>query len=328
MKLMKEYKRRNLRKEKKMKVGIPKGLIYFSYYPFINTFFTELGSEIILSKDTDKEILNLGIKNCVDEACLPVKIFHGHVEYLKDKCDFIFLPRIMQLNKNEFICPKFCGMPEMIKYNIKDLPPMLSYPLYAFNKRKLKAFIFKTGFKISKNYFKINRALNKAILTQNAFEASLKLQKNIKSRKRLYSRLKVALVGHPYNINDKFVNMNLLNKIEAFGIDVIIKENISTEVINKSSQDLFKRPFWTFAREIYGFAAFEATNNLVEGIIYLSSFSCGIDSVVIELIKNRLPDFPMLILKIDEQTGEAGFDTRLEAFCDMLHRKSMIKEGA
>ena len=42
---------------------------------------------------------------------------------------------------------------------------------------------------------------------------------------------------------------------------------------------------------------------------------------VIELVKNRLSDFPFLILKIDEHTGEAGFNTRIEAFVDMLERR-------
>ncbi|MDV3427210.1 MAG: acyl-CoA dehydratase activase-related protein, partial [Bacillota bacterium] len=53
-----------------MKVGIPKSLLYYKYYPFIETFFIELGAEIVLSKSTNKEILNNGVKFCVDEACL------------------------------------------------------------------------------------------------------------------------------------------------------------------------------------------------------------------------------------------------------------------
>ena len=95
-----------------MLVGIPKGLLYYNYYPFYQRFFTELGAEIIVSPDTNKQILNDGIKYCVDEACLPVKIFHGHVSYLKDKCDVILLPRIIQIRKREYICPKFCGLPD------------------------------------------------------------------------------------------------------------------------------------------------------------------------------------------------------------------------
>ena len=100
--------------EADVKIGIPKGLLYNKYHPFLVTLFSELGAEIITSGDTNKEILDEGVKHCVDEACLPIKIFHGHVSAIKDKCDVIIIPRIMQLKKREYICPKFCGLPEMV----------------------------------------------------------------------------------------------------------------------------------------------------------------------------------------------------------------------
>ncbi len=56
----------------------------------------------------------------------------------------------------------------------------------------------------------------------------------------------------------------------------------------------------------------------VDGIVYVSSFCCGTDSVTIEMIKNRIASFPFLVLKLDEQTGEAGYNTRLEAFREVL----------
>lgn len=105
-----------------MKIGIPKGLLYYKYHPFFMTFFTELGAETIVSEDTNKSILDQGVRYCVDEACMPVKVFHGHVASLRDKCDAILIPRIMQVRKREYICPKFCGLPEMVVYNIPDLP--------------------------------------------------------------------------------------------------------------------------------------------------------------------------------------------------------------
>ena len=64
-----------------------------------------------------------------------------------------------------------------------------------------------------------------------------------------------------------------------------------------------------------------AEKRSIDGIIYVSSFSCGTDSITAQLIKNRLPSMPFLMLKIDEQTGAAGFDTRLEAFQFILERR-------
>ena len=36
-------------------------------------------------------------------------------------------------------------------------------------------------------------------------------------------------------------------------------------------------------------------------------------------------NLPMMYLTIDEHTGEAGFITRIEAFCDMLYRNKRAK---
>jgi len=44
--------------------------------------------------------------------------------------------------------------------------------------------------------------------------------------------------------------------------------------------------------------------------------------VVVDLIRYHVGEFPMLVIKLDEHTGEAGVDTRLEAFIDMLERRT------
>jgi predicted nucleotide-binding protein (sugar kinase/HSP70/actin superfamily) len=93
------------------KVGIPRGLFFYQYYPLWKTFFEELGAEITVSDYTNKKILDDGVKTCIDEACLAVKIFYGHVINLKDKVDCIFIPRFTSISKNEYICPKFGSLP-------------------------------------------------------------------------------------------------------------------------------------------------------------------------------------------------------------------------
>ncbi|MBA5851922.1 2-hydroxyglutaryl-CoA dehydratase [Clostridium sp. cel8] len=295
-----------------MIVGIPNGLLNYKYYPFLNTFFTKLGAKINLSPSTNETILNLGSKYCVDEACLPIKIFHGHVAYIKDSCDIMLIPRIMQLEKNEFICPKFCGLPEMIKNNIPNMPNIISTPIYAFSKKSLRSWSTHAGLLFTKNLIKINLAYKSALNVQKKFKTGIK---------DATFPIKVALVGHPYNIHDSFVNMNVVKKLNKLGIGLFTEECLNRCIIDDQVKMLFKKPFWSFAKNSYAFSTYMAEQKKVDGIVYLSSFNCGIDSVVIELIKDRLPDFPILVLKLDEQTGEAGFNTRLEAFSDMLKRR-------
>lgn len=295
-----------------MRVGIPRGLLFYKYYPFITTFFKDLGCEVVLSPETDKEILDLGSKYSVDEACLPIKVFHGHAAYLRDKCDIIFLPRVMQLREREYICPKFCGLPEMVINSIPNMPKAITFPIYAYSEKSLRKWAINTGLIFTKNYLKI----------QNSYITALSKQKRfLPGINDTGYELKVALVGHPYNIYDNFVNMQLVSKLHKMGVGVITEEYVEDDLIDKEVKTLFKRPFWTFTRNSYGFSSYVGINKEVQGIIYLSSFACGTDSVTIEFIRDRLKSFPILILKIDEHTGEAGFDTRIEAFVDMLQRR-------
>eukprot|EP00828_Plagiopyla_frontata_P025077 TRINITY_DN3202_c0_g1_i1.p2 TRINITY_DN3202_c0_g1~~TRINITY_DN3202_c0_g1_i1.p2 ORF type:complete len:240 (+),score=24.25 TRINITY_DN3202_c0_g1_i1:286-1005(+) len=222
----------------------------------------------------------------------------------------------MQVYKHEFICPKFCGLPEMIINSIPNMPQTTMAPIYATSKKNLYKWIYSTGTIITKNKQIIKKAYSKALNEQNKFKIGIKT----KQCKRT-----VALIGHPYNIYDNFINMNLIKKLTNLGVSVITEEFVDDTIINNKIKDLFKKPFWTFARNAYNASTYLAENKKVDGIIYISSFACGIDSIVIDLIKEKVENFPFLILKIDEHTGESGFDTRIEAFVDMLERKQLYE---
>jgi predicted nucleotide-binding protein (sugar kinase/HSP70/actin superfamily) len=301
-----------------MKIGIPKGLLYYKYHPFLQTFFRELGAEIITSADTNKDILDEGVKYCVDEACLPVKIFHGHVASLRDECDMIIIPRIMQLRKREYICPKFCGLPEMVVNSIPDMPKVIVEPIYATSTNRLLDWAEKVGGMVTGNSSRIQKAFRAALDEQGRHKTGIKDENY---------RLKVALAGHPYNIYDNFINMNIVEKLNKLGVGVLTEEWVDDDIIDNGIKELYKKPFWTFARNTYGFTTYVADQRLVDGIIYISSFACGIDSVITELVKDRIGDFPFMILKVDEHTGEAGLETRVEAFVDMLERSCQLENN-
>ena len=64
-------------------------------------------------------------------------------------------------------------------------------------------------------------------------------------------------------------------------------------------------------------------NHKIDGIIALSAFGCGPDSLMVEEVQYHAKEknIPMIHINIDEHTGEAGFVTRIEAFVDMLIRR-------
>lgn len=295
-----------------MVVGLPKGLMYWKYGLSLEAFLKELGIQYIVSPDTSRDILDRGVNSCVDDACLPIKVFHGHVHWLKDKCDLIITPRIMKVAPREYICPKFCGLIEMLKNSIPGLPALTEAPLNMVTRTELLQWFMMLGKTLNCDKRSIANAYKKAESLYHTVDKGYDDDEY---------KHKVALMGHTYNIYDNFGNMNIKKKLNKLNIGVITEEKVSEDAIEKAIEKLYKKPFWSFAKKSYGASVSLYNEGVVEGIIYISSFACGIDSVVIELIKEQIGDFPFMVLKIDEHTGEAGVDTRIEAFSDMLGRR-------
>lgn len=314
-----------------IKVGIPRGLWFYDYYPLWKTFYECLDAEVIISKPTNRKILDQGVKNTVDEACLPVKIFNGHVIDLKDRADYIFVPKMMSAYEREYICPKFCGLPEMVLHSIEGLPPLIDVEINFNKSRKNMAdTIYKFGFYIIKDKRKINRAYCEALKNYRDYKNAIK--KGILpidgdlteiNGGKIYDRKikKIMVIGHTYNIYDSYSSMNLLNKLKKNGVHIIVPEMIGFEHINRHAATLDKKMFWSFGRKLLGTSIYLAETRDVDGVIYISSFGCGIDSIIQYLFEKKSRkegEIPFLLLTIDEHTGEAGINTRIEAFLDMI----------
>ena len=136
--------------KKKIKVGIPRAFLYYRHNVLWKTFFEKLNCNIILSPDTNKEIIELGKDYSIDESCLSSKIYMGHVAYLIDKCDYLLVPRICNYGKNKSVCVKFNGLYDIVK----NLFPMTNILDYDIDNTKHKYEIFgfiQMGFKFNKN---------------------------------------------------------------------------------------------------------------------------------------------------------------------------------
>ncbi len=324
------------------KVGIPRGLFYYQYFPLWKAFFEELGAEVVTSEPSNRQILDAGLKSCVDEACLPVKLYHGHVLNLKGRVDFLFIPRLTSVSKNEYICPKFGGLPDMIRNSVKDLPGLIDTEV---NLRKSKGNALKAAIDIGSCLCDDRRIIKRAF--ENALRAYRK-HKDIflrgqvpclfRERDGFSGRegreegdspgrsLNIALIGHPYNVYDSFVNMGLLSKLTGHGVNFITVDMLAEDAVNRKAAALNKPVFWNFARKAVGGVLHLLDRDDLDGIIYLMSFGCGVDSFICDLIERkvrRLRDIPFAVLTIDEHTGEAGMNTRLEAFIDMLRWREL-----
>ncbi|MEL7603060.1 MAG: acyl-CoA dehydratase activase-related protein, partial [Bacillota bacterium] len=128
-----------------MVIGIPKALLYYKYHAFATAFFEALGARVVVSPDTNRRILDTGALVCADEACLPVKVMHGHAAWLQGRCDALLAPRFMRMAKGKSICPMFCGLPDMLRAALPGLPPLIDAPVWSLNEPERWALIAGRG---------------------------------------------------------------------------------------------------------------------------------------------------------------------------------------
>lgn len=322
------------------KIGIPRALLFYQYFPMWRTFFEKLGLQVVASGHTTKGILEKGVRLCVDEACLPVKVAFGHVAELKN-VDFIFLPRLVSVSPGEYICPKFLGFPDMVKQCTNDLPPLVMTNINQYRREgDLFTAFSEIGSLLKSSPARVYLAYREALQAHKRYVSLLQrghmpedavqltgqvTEKGGPEREEVQGRPVVAVIGHPYNIYDGFISMNMIKRLEKAGFRVVTQDQLSEDTLRHHAGKLPKKLFWTLGRNMTGGALHYLSDPGIKGLVHVASFACGPDSMTGELIERfvrRMGGKPFLNLTLDEHTGEAGIVTRLEAFTDMINLRA------
>lgn len=321
-----------------MVIGIPRALLYYNFFPWWKVFLETLENDVVVSSKTNKAILDAGVKNSVDEACLPVKVMFGHILDLKEKgVDCIFVPRIVSVEKNRYLCAKFLGLPDLVRAMLDDIPPIIEMEVDHY--RGEKAFekeIIRFGRMFTHNIRQIKEAREKADRVQREYERLLKemtanealrilFGAHTSPMKKQYS-MKIGLIGHSYDIYDDYINMSIIDRLNDMDCEVITPDMLSENQIAQGASHVKKDMFWTYGRQLLGSGLYFLDEQNVDGVILITAFGCGPDSLIKEIIEReykRKNTLPLLCLTIDEQSGEAGLQTRLEAFIDLLRLKEV-----
>ena len=201
-----------------------------------------------------KKILDNGVKFCVDDACLPIKIFHGHVMDLAHKTDAVLVPRLVSIHPEEYICPKFIGLPEMIKHSVPGSPSLLVMDYNARSGTEKAYHGMKTlGRELGASEKLIKRALSEARIRQAEHERRMEREKGLNPAHALDGkgmegiiRLEqgtIGLIGHPYLVYDQFINMDICNKLAARGMAQYSRKIYPWRILKQHVSDIRKRCF-------------------------------------------------------------------------------------
>ena len=104
--------------------------------------------------------------------------------------------------------------------------------------------------------------------------------------------------------------------------------------IEQMPQEIFEVPvtigrnyhqYWQTEDEILKTARYFLTEGRseIDGVIFLTSFACGPDSLIQEIVMRDMKEsqIPYLSLVLDEHSGESGLVTRIQALIEMIRHK-------
>lgn len=311
-------------------VGLPRAFSYHSLLPFYSWYFHTLGVPTLTSDGISKK----GIAKVESSYCFPAEIAHGAVQNVIDKgVDFVFLPHFGNMPSMEAevphgtLCPLTQGLPYFIKRAFKLNDDQVLRPVVDFkhgwdqSRGAFEEMAEKLGFSKEQGAAAYDGAVDRyhqflAAYRQKGKEVLAAIQADP-------TKPYVALFGRPYNAFTKDANMGIPRKFTSQGVSVV-----PFDMIYDENSPIFGNMYW-----YYGQQDMKAVGRVLElenlYLCWVSNFSCAPDSFMLHYIRWMLGKKPYLVLEIDSHTADAGLDTRVEAFLDVVEsfRRAKLAVG-
>lgn len=320
-------------------IGLPRGLmVYWQQFPFWRTFFGRLGFRVVLSRPSDRKLVERSLENITAETCYPVEVMTGHVLDLFDQgVDYVFAPFVVDVQAAEnnptvnYNCPWVQTYPFMVRGALKGDPraDRLLVPTLHFRysgrvlNEDLSEFMTQTfGVEPGETVAAIAHAHD----AQAAFEAACRSRGADVLAALPEDKESVVLLGRPYNTGDRELNLELVEKL--IGQDVL---PVPVDFLPLQEIDIFPQYSmicWPNGQKIVAASKYVAEHPRLNAVS-MSNFRCGPDSFLSHYIREELRAKPYLQLEVDEHSADAGMITRIEAFLDSLRgsrRASAVDE--
>ena len=309
----------DVHKDAPVSVGVPMAFSVHSLWPLYSWFFHELGVNLIQST----QILADGIARIESNYCFPSEIAHGALaDVLEKKPDFVFMPFFLKMPSMEegevhaTVCPLTQGMPFFLKQAFELSEDRILRPVVDMKNhlrdsgrefeqiamrmgftREQGAAAYEKGVQQYEAYLTEYRALGKRVLEEVAAHPENKY---------------ICLLGRPYNAFTRDANMGIPRKILSNGVSVI-----PFDMIYEPDAEIFPNMYW-----YYGQQDMKAVRKTAEVPnlypVWISNFSCAPDSFMLHYLRWMMGQKPYLVLEIDSHSADAGVDTRIEAFLDII----------
>jgi predicted nucleotide-binding protein (sugar kinase/HSP70/actin superfamily) len=286
-------------------IGIPR-VLYYYYFPEVwEVFFRELGLGTHTSQPSTLATVKKAGMISEAENCLPTKLLDAHLAELVDKADFLLVPRILSTLKGHASCPKLGVLPDTVFALFGDKARILTVEIN-LEENSLAKSLLALGRQLGFSKRLIQPAIDRALGAMEAF-----YEKENRRREGL-KKPRILLLAHPYLLFDQFFTGPIESKLNELEVGV--------EYFSYAGREI-KTSFikWDTCNEMYHRLR-ELSREEYAGVIQISSFNCGCDSMTAEFFRETLQEkrVPFLTLMVDEHTAQGGMDTRLEAFIESM----------
>jgi predicted nucleotide-binding protein (sugar kinase/HSP70/actin superfamily) len=320
-----------------MRLGIIRSLLYYPLFPLWREFFTELGYTLVVSPPMTLERFDGTDRRFVGDTCLPIESAFYHVAALRGKVDTVFAPRSNDSDADVYVCPVCAGLPHMLRQGFAGEMRFLSINLTPMRAPRGEdmAELKRLGHK----GHDVERAYGAAC---RRYEAFIGDARSVPALDDAYAGRepiggagpRILLLGMPYVLADGFVNGGIPRMLAARSCRISTPLMVAPELLGREVTISGYPIYWSFAGMSLGALHKALTEGQVDGVIYCSSFACGVDSLIMPVAQSachRCHKIPYLRLVIDEHADPAHLEVRIEAFLDcvaMNQRTAGGKGGA
>lgn len=307
------------------RVGIPRALLYYRYGIAWRTFFEQLGREVVLDEPSDHGALEVGDRLSVDECCLASKLFLGHVSALIDAgVDAVFVPSLMGYGRFDTFCTKFQALPDLAAnaFAVAGKPVrIISLRIDELRGETEEAAFKGLAARFGASRKEAARAYKAARAAQRSYDEAMarEQEKLVKSLAKLPAAerpLTILVAAHPYVSHDPFVGGVVEDALRDLGACVLFADETDRARALKRSYEFSHSIPWMVNRELIG--SILMLHEHIDGIVLMSAYPCGPDSMADDAIERCIKGKPILTLTVDAQAGTAGVETRVESFVDIL----------
>jgi len=304
-------------------IGLPASLHLFEELTLWQRFFDNLSVKTITSENFDDPV-RTGKRLAGAEFCAPMEAMYGHISYLSDKADLIFMPVYLEARDKEYEAERnYC-------YYTQFSPPVISSSGGSILKEKLLIpFLnYAKGLgSVRKELWRCLEPFSEGVFDYAemcmAFDEALHFYNRRKAGlKQLYLQhaagnedIAVVLLGRPYLVLSSHMNKGIPDIFGSMGVRAFYQDMIPYDHSDVSDIDYLLDVFpWYYAANILETAKVAAVTGRLYPVL-VTAFKCAPDSFLIEYFKKIMDAHrkPYLILQIDEHDSNVGYETRIEA---------------